>query len=46
MEHGDVLYAELRCNYDTFVPNVCIVTGGGKSGGAVTVASDGVRDVS
>ena len=46
MEHGDVLYAELRCNYGTFVPFVCVVTGGGKSGCVVTVAGGGMDDVS
>ena len=39
----DVLYAEVT---DTFVPNVCIATGGGRSGGVVTVAGGRMEDVS
>ena len=35
------LYAELRCNYTTFIPNVW-----GRSGGVVTVAGGRMADVS
>ena len=31
--------------YDSFIPNVCVVTGGGRSGGVVTVAEGGMDDV-
>ena len=33
------------CSYDTFIPNVC-VTGGGRSGGVVTIADVAMGDVS
>ena len=32
--------------WSTFVPNVCIVTGGRRSGGVVTVAGGRMEDVS
>ena len=38
-----VLYAELRCNYDTFIP---VVTDWGRSGGVVTVAGGGMGNAS
>ena len=41
-----MLYAELRCSYDTFIPNMYVVTGGGRSGGVVTVAGGGMGYVS
>ena len=31
--------------HDSFIPNVCVVTGGGRSGGVVTVADGGMGDV-
>ena len=34
-----------RCNYETFIPKVWVVTGVGKSVGVVTVAGGGLRDV-
>ena len=34
-----------RCD-NTFIPKVCVVTGGGRSGGVVTVAGGGMDDVS
>ena len=40
-----VLYAELRWNYETFIPSACVGTGGGRSGGVVTVADGGMGDV-
>ena len=32
--------------HDSFIPNVCVVTGGGRSGGVVTVAGGGMGDMS
>ena len=40
------LYADLRWKYDTFIPCVCVVTGGKMSVGVVTVAGSGMGDVS
>ena len=35
-------YADLS---NTIIPNVCLVTGGGRSGGVATVAGGGLGDV-
>ena len=32
--------------HDSFIPNVCVVTGGGRSGAVVTVAGGGMGDMS
>ena len=47
MEHIslDRLDNSCRCNYDTFIPKVCVVTGRGRSVGVVTVAGGGIGDV-
>ena len=39
------LYADLRWKYDTFIPNVCVVTGGERSGGVVTLPGGEMGDM-
>ena len=39
------LYADLRWKYDTFIPCVCVVTGGERSGGVVTLPGGEMGDI-